>query len=78
LTKDEIQRFKQEISSILEYVEQLRAVDVSGLLPTHQVTGLTNVTRPDEVRDYGAPAEAWLANAPATEGGYIKVRRVLE
>jgi aspartyl-tRNA(Asn)/glutamyl-tRNA(Gln) amidotransferase subunit C len=78
LTRDEIKRFKREISSILEYVEQLRAVDVSGLLPTHQVTGLKNVTRPDEVRDYGAPPDAWLVNAPATEGRYIKVKRVLE
>lgn len=78
LTKDETRRFKNEISSILTYVEQLKAADVGDLPPTHQVTGLKNVTRPDEAIDYGVAPAALLANVPAVEKGYIKVKRVLE
>ena len=53
LTDDEVEEFSVELSEILQYVEQLATVDVTGLKPTNQVTGLTNVTREDEIKDYG-------------------------
>ena len=77
LTDDEIDQFGQEISAILHYVEQLQKVDLKGLEPTSQVTGLTNVTRPDEVKDYGYTTEQLLKNAPATHDGQFKVKRML-
>jgi len=76
LTDEEIEKFQKEIEAILGYVEQLQKVDLS-LEPTYQVTGLTNVTRPDEVIDYGATPDDLLKNAPATEEGHIKVKRML-
>jgi aspartyl-tRNA(Asn)/glutamyl-tRNA(Gln) amidotransferase subunit C len=77
LSDEEVDKFKDEISSILEYVEQLQQVDLGNLKPTQQVTGLTNVTRKDEVLDYGPTPEDLLKNAPSTEEGHIKVRRML-
>ncbi len=77
LSDDEVAAFQGEISEILGYVEMLKDVDVSGLKPTYQVTGLTNVTRPDEVKDYGADQLALLKNAPKTEKSYIKVKRMI-
>ncbi len=78
LSDDEVNRFADEISAILGYVEQLGDVDVVGVEPTYQVTGLTNVTRPDEVDSYGQNSEELLKNRPAKEGAYIKVKRMLE
>lgn len=78
LTDAEVAQFVDEISSILQYVEQLQSIDLTGYEPTYQVTGLTNVVRPDEILDYGAKPDSLLKNAPATEKGYIKVRRVIE
>lgn len=78
LDEQDLPRYQKEISSILEYVEQLQKVDVDGLEPTYQVTGLTNVMRPDEIRDYGVSPQELLKNAPATKDGHIKVHRVLE
>ncbi len=78
LTDDEVAKFQEEISAILGYVEQLQTVNLEGVEPTYQVTDLKNVTRPDEVKDYGVPPEELLKNAPATENGHIKVRRVIE
>ena len=78
LSDEEIAQFQEEISAILGYVEQLQQVDVEGLEPTSQVTGLKNVMRPDEVRDYGVSAEELLKNAPATQDGHIKVKRMLQ
>src|SRR4051812_44132427 len=49
LSDEEVEEYSSELSQILEYVEQLGTVDVTGLQPTNQITGLTNVMRPDEV-----------------------------
>ena len=49
----EVERFREELSSILDYVEILNGADTDGLEPTYQVTGLKNVTRADETKDYG-------------------------
>lgn len=77
LTDEEIEKFRTELSEILDYVEKLNQVDVSGLEPTQQVTGLKNVMRADEVCDYGYMADDLLKNAPATEKPMFKVKRVL-
>jgi aspartyl-tRNA(Asn)/glutamyl-tRNA(Gln) amidotransferase subunit C len=77
LTDEEIERFRGELSSILEYVEKLNSVDVSDLQPTYQVTGLKNVMRKDEPIDYGYEAEDLLKNAPAVKDNQFKVKRVL-
>ena len=77
LTDKEVDQFQKEMGEILGYVEQLQKVDVSDLEPTYQVTGLKNVTRADEVKDYGVTPKELLKNAPAVEDGQIKVKRVL-
>lgn len=77
LSDEEVELFAAEISSILGYVEQLQGVDVKGLEPTFQVTGLKNVTRKDEVKNYGANPKELLKNVPAVENGQIKVKRVI-
>lgn len=77
LTEEEIEEFSGELTAILQYVEQLQRVDIKGLEPTNQVTGLTNVTRPDEVRDYGYKPEKLLENLPAKQANQIKVKRML-
>lgn len=77
LSEAEIEEYSQELSEILQYVEQLQGVDIAGLEPTLQVTGLSNVARPDEVRDYGyAPAEL-RKNLPDEQDDQIKVRRMI-
>ncbi len=77
LNDEEISQFQNEISDILTYVEQLQSVDVSQLEPTSQVTGLTNVTRDDEIRRLPYTQTELFSNTPEMEDGYIKVKRVL-
>jgi aspartyl-tRNA(Asn)/glutamyl-tRNA(Gln) amidotransferase subunit C len=77
LTEEEIEEFSQELSEILQYVEQLQSVDVTGLNPTNQVTGLTNVTRKDEIVDYGYQPKELLKNVPSVQDDLIKVKRIL-
>ena len=77
LSDDEIERYRDELSDILQYVEQLQSVDYKGLKPTNQVTGLTNVMRDDEIRDYGYQASDLLRDVPAVKNNQIKVKRTL-
>jgi aspartyl-tRNA(Asn)/glutamyl-tRNA(Gln) amidotransferase subunit C len=79
LTDEEISTYQKELVEILKYVEQLNDVDVSGLEPTSQVTGLTNVTRADEEIDYGYKSLDLLQNVPhgRVEKNQIKVKRMI-
>lgn len=77
LTDAEIERFRVELTAILDYVAQLDGVDTGSLEPTYQVTGLKNVTRPDEIADYQAQPAGIMALAPATENSQYKVKKVL-
>jgi aspartyl-tRNA(Asn)/glutamyl-tRNA(Gln) amidotransferase subunit C len=77
LTDDEVAEYSEELSEILQYVEQLSSVDVKGLEPTNQITGLTNVTRPDEVKDYGYQPAELQKNLPEAENDLIKVNRMI-
>ena len=77
LEEDEVDKFVTEFVAILKYVEQLQSVDVDGLEPTSQVTGLKNVMRADEVVNYGYAAKDLLKNVPQVENDQIKVKRMI-
>lgn len=77
LNDKEAKNLQKDLQNILGFVEQLNEVDTTGVEPTYQVTGLENVTREDEVIDYGLNREHLLKNAPETKDGQIKVKRVL-
>ncbi len=77
LTDKEIPKYKQEISSIMQYVEILQDADLTGLEPTSQVTGLQNVIREDELIDYKVTPKQLLRNAPATQEDQLKVNRMI-
>ncbi len=77
LTEEEIDQFGEELGDILEYAQALQQVDLDGLEPTYQVTGLTDVMRPDEEINYGPDAAELLKNAPNKEDGHFKVPRMV-
>lgn len=78
LSEKEIKEFQEQLSDMIFYVEQLQAVDISGLKPTNQVTGLSNSYREDIVKDYGYEAHELLKNVPHTLDNHIKVKRMIE
>jgi aspartyl-tRNA(Asn)/glutamyl-tRNA(Gln) amidotransferase subunit C len=74
---DEIEHLKGELNAILAFVEQLADVDVAGVEPMTSVTPMEMKKRADVVTD-GGDAEAILKNAPAREGDYFVVPKVVE
>ncbi len=77
LSDDEITRFQSQLSRVLEYVEQMNSVDVSGVEPTAHANPVYNVFREDEPRK-GLEKDAALANAPHSANGLVMVTKVVE
>jgi len=77
LSKDEVERFREQLSNILENFEVLQQVDTGGVPPTAQSIDLQNVLR-DDKPDASLPAAEILANAPQKEEGFFRIRAVLE
>jgi aspartyl-tRNA(Asn)/glutamyl-tRNA(Gln) amidotransferase subunit C len=74
---EEVERLRGELNAILAFVEQLGEVDVAGVEPMTSVTPMRMKQRPDVVTD-GDIADQILRNAPATEGNYFLVPKVVE
>jgi aspartyl-tRNA(Asn)/glutamyl-tRNA(Gln) amidotransferase subunit C len=77
LRDDELEALASELSSILEYIDQLEQLDTSAIPPTAQVAELVDVMRDDEVGPSLDTEEA-LRNAPARDGTYFLVRAMQE
>ena len=79
-SEEELVAFTAQFQGILDYVEQLEKVDVSGIEPTSHVS-LTadfekHIFREDETRP-SSPVEERLANAPDPGAGHFRVPKVL-
>ncbi len=77
LPTSELERMREQLSAILDYMTMLQEVDVAGIPPTAQVTGLSSVMRPDEIQPNLSQAQA-LQNAPDHSAGMFRVKAVFE
>lgn len=77
LTDEEVERYRQQLSGILDHFQLLNEIDTEGVPPTAQSFEQSNVDRLDEVRP-SLSVEDVLLNAPRSEDGYLRVRAVLD
>jgi aspartyl-tRNA(Asn)/glutamyl-tRNA(Gln) amidotransferase subunit C len=71
----EIEQFKQDLDSILAYVDQIQKADVGDVEEVHMVK---NVVREDDnMIPAGTHTEDILNQAPDTKDGFIKVKKIL-
>ena len=71
-----LERFAGQIEHILEYVDQIRQLDVEGVEPMAHALPLHNVLREDVVGP-ALPLADVLRNAPATDGPFFLVPKVI-
>jgi len=76
LDEPELTRLGGQLEAILGYVAQIGEVDVSGVEPMAHAADLKNVLR-DDVAEPALPVEQVLQNAPATDGPFFKVPKVI-
>jgi aspartyl-tRNA(Asn)/glutamyl-tRNA(Gln) amidotransferase subunit C len=72
LRDDEIERFTEQLSAILEAVAKVSELDLTDVVPTAHPLDLVNVWSEDEPRPC-LPVDEALANAPEREAGFFKV-----
>jgi aspartyl-tRNA(Asn)/glutamyl-tRNA(Gln) amidotransferase subunit C len=72
LTEEEIERFRGQLSAILEAVGKVSELDLSDVPPTSHPLDLVNVLAEDDPAPCLSLEEA-LANAPDREGGFFGV-----
>jgi aspartyl-tRNA(Asn)/glutamyl-tRNA(Gln) amidotransferase subunit C len=77
LSEAEIAKFQAQLGQVLDYVEKLKTVDVSGVEPTAHAFTVQNIFRNDESRPSFSAQQA-LANAPRAANGLFVVPKVIE
>jgi len=78
LSEEECEAYSRQLASILTYISKLNEVNTENVQPTsHALPSLKNVFRKDSPRP-SLKAEDTLRNAPAREGDFFKVPRVID
>lgn len=75
--KEDEAKFMADIDSILNWVEQLKEVDVTGIEPLVSVSPRENAIRSDVVTEGNIQSEL-MANAPESVQGFYEVPRMVE
>ena len=76
LSDGEVERYGTQLAAILGHISQLNAVNVDGVEPMAHPLPMTN-RLDDDVPTPAMPIDALLMNAPAVEGRYLAVPKVL-
>ena len=77
IKEDELGRYKQEISRILEFVEQMNQADVENVEPMAHPQDMMQSLRVDEIAETNQ-REKFQKIAPATQDGLYLVPKVIE
>jgi len=77
VSEAEVPHLQAELNAILAFVEQLSEVNIDGVEPMTSVTPMEMKKRQDIVND-GEIADDIISNAPATEGHFFLVPKVVE
>ena len=76
LPEETIATYTVQLERILDYVDQLQAVDTEGVPATTRAVEVVNVTREDTV-EATEVREALLNQAPLREGDFFRVPKIL-
>ena len=78
LNEKEIELFKKQLSSVIDYIDKLQEVNTDQVEPSSQITGLTDVLREDAIDGKRTLSQdEALANTKSKEGNLFKVKAIL-
>jgi aspartyl-tRNA(Asn)/glutamyl-tRNA(Gln) amidotransferase subunit C len=77
ITPEEAELYGGQLDRILDHVEQMNKLDISGIEPTAHAISVYDVIREDEVVE-SLPKTTQLANAPHSANGLFVVPKVLD
>ena len=74
---DKVEAYARDLSGILDFVEQMSAIDTAGVAPMAHPMDQVQRLRPDLVTE-ADQRERFQAHAPLTEAGLYLVPKVIE
>lgn len=77
LKPQELEKLSRQLQAILDFIDQLKELDISGVEPTSHILPLSNIFRED-VPSPSLPIAKTLENAPEKEGNFFVVPKVIE
>lgn len=77
LSEEEKRQVKQDMEKMLDYIDQLKELDTTGVEAMSHAISVGNVFREDVVGN-GDDRAAILRNAPSVKAGAFKVPRTIE
>ena len=76
LTDEQLEAYREQLSTILDHLDTLRGLDLDDVEPMAHPLDITNRLAEDQVGP-SLPVEDVLRNAPATEQRFLAVPKVL-
>ena len=77
LTDEELEKYTNELSDIVDMANELSNIDVEGVKPTAHILDIQNVYRED-IQQPSYDRELILKNAPSKDAGCVSVPKVVE
>lgn len=77
LQPNELEKLSNQLQDILDFIDKLKKINIEKILPTSHILPINNVLREDEPVASLA-SEKILLNAPAKEGNFFVVPKVIE
>lgn len=72
----DIDKFTHDLSAVLDWIEQLKEVDVSGVEPTAHITGVSNISREDALEEF-SNRDSLINLFPDKKDNFDKVKSIL-
>lgn len=77
LTERELEDYSENLSGLLDYLDQINEVDIEGIKPTYGVNEHIQVLREDIPKD-GLTREEVLQNSIEDQYGFFKILKIVE
>ena len=77
LTDEELEKYTNELSDIVDMANELSNIDVEGVKPTAHILDIQNVFRED-IQQPSYDRELILKNAPSKDAGCVSVPKDVE
>lgn len=77
LSDEQLESLRGELDRIVEYIDNLSQLDVTGVEPTYQIGSMVNVQRADDIEPVDDIRERLIRLAPDSADNQIKVPKVL-
>ncbi|MCX6763948.1 MAG: Asp-tRNA(Asn)/Glu-tRNA(Gln) amidotransferase subunit GatC [Candidatus Moranbacteria bacterium] len=76
LAEEEVAKYANDLSGILDWVDELKKVNISGIKPIDHITGMENIEREDRAEVFG-DEEKIIKMFPEQKYNFDKVKSVL-